>query len=173
MYDGSPSLIEVVAAQLDMSILTLIRPDSPHLWNVARHLVEEYTTSLNLDLSFQNYAHELQHLMNEYSPPDGVFLLAKQEGVFMGCGGLRRFSDSACEMKRLYVRAANRHHGMGRKLAGALIHEAHVLGYQSILLDTLPSMSNAQMLYKSLGFKPIAAYRFNPVPGAGFLKLTL
>jgi len=41
------------------------------------------------------------------------------------------------------------------------------------LLDTLPSMQAAQSLYQSLGFKPVDAYRFNPVVGTTFLELKL
>jgi hypothetical protein len=34
-------------------------------------------------------------------------------------------------------------------------------------------MASAQTLYRSLGFRPIAPYRHNPVPGTTFLELTL
>jgi ribosomal protein S18 acetylase RimI-like enzyme len=40
-------------------------------------------------------------------------------------------------------------------------------------LDTLPQMDRAQELYRSLGFMPIDAYRFSPVPGTVFLELLL
>jgi putative acetyltransferase len=37
----------------------------------------------------------------------------------------------------------------------------------------LPSMKTAQDLYEQLGFREIAPYRVNPVPGARFLELDL
>lgn len=115
----------------------------------------------------------MQSLPREYGPPDGYLLLAEHDGVFIGCGAVRRFAGRSCEMKRLYVTPRGRGLRAGRALAEALIGEARRLGYDRMLLDTLPSMNAAQRLYASLGFKPIAAYRYNPVPGTSFLELVL
>jgi GNAT superfamily N-acetyltransferase len=152
---------------------TLVQPASAELWAEARRLVEEYAASLDVDLSFQGFQHEIESLASEYGPPDGRFFLAEQAGTFVGCGGLRRFSESDCEMKRLYVVPANRRGGVARTIAEALIEQARHLGYQAMLLDTLPSMIRAQELYTRLGFEPTAAYRCNPAPGARFLRLAL
>jgi ribosomal protein S18 acetylase RimI-like enzyme len=129
--------------------------------------------SLDLDLSFQNFAHELEHFTTEYAPPTGAFLLAEEKGIYVGCVGVRQFSDGIAEIKRLYVIPAARGRGTGRLLAKGIVTVAQQLRYTRLLLDTLPSMKEAQSLYESLGFKPTAAYRLNPVPGTAFLELEL
>jgi GNAT superfamily N-acetyltransferase len=154
-------------------MVALIRPDSPRLWAISRELVEEYAATLGVPLDFQGFEHERWHLAEQYGPPDGVFLLAHQGDEFIGCGALRRFSETMCEMKRLYVRPSNQARGVGRMMATSLIAEARRLGYAAMLLDTLPSMHAAHKLYTSLGFEPVPAYRVNPVAGTSFLKLEL
>jgi ribosomal protein S18 acetylase RimI-like enzyme len=76
-------------------------------------------------------------------------------------------------MKRLFVRPEFRGTGLGRKLVDELLIRARSLGYGAILLDTLPSMGEAQDLYRKLGFVEIPPYYPNPVVGARYLKLTL
>ena len=151
----------------------LIRPQSDEEWREAHRLIEEYASSLNLDLSFQNFAHEMAHLPEEYAPPVGTFLLAREDGLSVGCVGVRRFDDAVGEIKRLYVIPAARKRGVGRLLAEGIVDAARQLKYTRLLLDTIPSMKEAQALYLSLGFKPTEAYRFNPVPGTAFLQLEL
>ncbi len=151
----------------------LIQPDSADQWAAARRLVEEYAASLHVDLGFQNFEREVNNLAREYGPPDGAFLLAKHDSGFLGCVALRRFSQAACEMKRLYVIPASRGHGVGRTLAEAIVAQARRLGYKRMLLDTLQFMQEAQALYVSLGFEATSPYRFNPIPGSSFLELKL
>jgi putative acetyltransferase len=153
--------------------VNLRQPQTAQDWAQARALVEEYAASLGFDLSFQNFAHELEHLATEYSPPDGAFLLACEQDGCLGCVGVRRFADGDGEIKRLYVVPAARGRGLGVMLARSIVAEARRLGYARLLLDTLPAMQEAQSLYASLGFRKIAAYRFNPLPGATYYELPL
>jgi GNAT superfamily N-acetyltransferase len=151
----------------------LVQPQSASEWRLARALIEEYAVSLNLDLSFQDIAHELEHLDEEYAPPAGAFLLATEGSSCVGCVGLRTFSAGAGEIKRLYIVPAVRGRGLGRVLAEAIVARGRQLGYERLLLDTLPAMRDAQRLYLSLGFKPTVAYRYNPIAGTAFLELRL
>ncbi len=54
-----------------------------------------------------------------------------------------------------------------------MLEEAQRRGYRRIRLDTTPGMETAQALYVQLGFRDIAAYTTNPVPGTRFLELAL
>ena len=151
----------------------LAPPATPADWLRARALVEEYAASLGVDLSFQCFDREVENLAIEYGPPGGAFLLAEEDGAAVGCVGLRRSAEGVAEMKRLYAVPAVRGRGVGRLLAEGILSAARDLGYARIRLDTLPTMGEAQALYRSLGFRPAAPYRFNPVAGTVFLELDL
>jgi ribosomal protein S18 acetylase RimI-like enzyme len=137
-------------------------------------LFREYADGLETDLAFQGFAAELASLPGKYAPPQGRLLLARDgTGAAVGCVALRPIDGERCEMKRLFVRPAGRSSGLGRRLAARICDEARIAGYARICLDTLPTMASAIGLYRSLGFRPIDPYVFNPVPGTRFLGLDL
>jgi ribosomal protein S18 acetylase RimI-like enzyme len=139
----------------------------------AAALFREYAGSLAVDLSFQRFEDEMAGLPGAYAPPGGALLIAISGDEAAGCGALRPFEGTVCEMKRLYVRPGFRGLGLGWELCGTLIERARSAGYRRMRLDTLPAMSSARALYTSFGFREIPPYRFNPVQGASFLELEL
>jgi ribosomal protein S18 acetylase RimI-like enzyme len=154
-------------------MMKLAQAETPEQIQEVRRLLREYEASLDVSLCFQGFEKELAELPGEYTPPGGRLLLALEAGQAVGCVGLRRLDDEACEMKRLYLRPGFRGGGTGRWLALAIIDEARKIGYKKMRLDTLPSMREAIALYESLGFKRIEPYCHNPVPGAVFMELRL
>jgi GNAT superfamily N-acetyltransferase len=120
-------------------------------------LLREYWAALNVPLCFQGFDGELADLPGEYAPPGGGMILARERagGGLVGCVALRpvRGTPDMCEMKRLYVREAARGSGLGRTLAIAAMAEGRRLGYRRMFLDTLPFLTAAQTLYRSLGFR--------------------
>jgi len=122
-------------------------------------LLREYENQIGVSLSFQDFTAELADLPGAYAPPGGALILARgaHGPALAGCVAVRPVPAAAhqCEMKRLYVRAEARKSGLGRRLALAAIAAGRRLGYQTICLDTLPSMLAAQALYATLGFRRV------------------
>jgi ribosomal protein S18 acetylase RimI-like enzyme len=141
--------------------------------DTVRKLFMEYQTLLGIDLCFQGFDAELKGLPGDYAPPGGRLLLALNDGLPVGCVALRPVDGSRCEMKRLFVRPTGRGLGVGRALVARVMDEARAIGYTEMVLDTLPTMTEAQALYQSLGFRDIAQYRANPIAGTRYLGRSL
>jgi GNAT superfamily N-acetyltransferase len=136
-------------------------------------LFQQYADSLDFELDFQDFSEELATLPGKYAPPLGSILVAKENGVTVGCVAVRPLGEGICEMKRLFVKPSHRGKRLGRDLALAIIEEAKRLGYKAMRLDTVVAMKEASALYRTLGFQPIDAYCFNPLPGAMYFELKL
>ena len=139
----------------------------------ARVLFLEYQRSLDVDLCFQNFESELAMLPGEYVAPRGCLFVLWTDDEPVGCVALRPVDTATGEMKRLYVRPAFRGQRCGLHLARALISEASRLGYEKLVLDTLPSMQAAQRMYASLGFVDVPPYVYNPIAGSRYMGLDL
>ena len=162
---------------MDSPAISVFSPDSNVALEATRALILEYAKSLNVDLGFQNFEHEVLHLPGEYSAPRGSLLVATVNGAWAGCCAVRPLDTcdytNACEMKRLYVRPEFRGLGLGRLLAEAILEAARLAAYDCILLDTLDDMESARALYEELGFESIPPFYFNPIAGAHYLKADL
>jgi ribosomal protein S18 acetylase RimI-like enzyme len=153
--------MEIVPAHSDSDLLA------------ARDLSVEYAENLGVDLCFQGFQEELDGLPGAYAPPDGRLLLAIDGDRAAECVAIRKLGDGICEMKRLYVQPGHRGQGLGRRLAEAIIAEAREIDYRKMRLDSLTSLKEAAGLYRSLGFVEISPYRYNPLPDAVFMELSL
>jgi len=115
-------------------------------------LFRAYASSLEIDLSYQDFEAEMEAMPGKYAPPAGELLLARySNGTPVGCVGLRPIDpQGCCEMKRLYVSPEGRGFGLGERLVDAVVKEAKRIGYREMRLDTLPSMTGAIALYPKI-----------------------
>ena len=139
----------------------------------ARALFHEYADGVAEPCCFASFEQELAGLPGEYAPPGGALLIARDGAAVAGCAALRRHDPASGEMKRLYVRGRYRGTGLGRRLAEKIILESRNRNYGRLLLDTLPKMTEAIALYRSLGFRETGPYSDAPTPGAVFFELRL
>jgi len=140
-----------------------------------RNLFGEYRAQLPVEYCFQSFDAEMAGLPGEYAPPKGALLLATVVGQPVGCVALRPFPlDSACEMKRLYVRPTFRGDKLGRRLAERVLNKARDLGYATMRLDSYRAlMGSAVELYRRLGFREVGADPMEPVDGLIYMELAL
>ena len=177
--DGKSDSIENVLGQDDPSQgnrtqIVLIQATLPEHIEQARALFLEYGSSLGFSLCFQSFDEELKSLPGAYGPPSGRLLLARHASHAAGCVALRKLEAGICEMKRLYVRPADRGAGLGRMLVERVIAEARTIGYKRMRLDTIESaMKDAIALYRRMGFEEIAPYSAIPIEHALWMELRL
>ena len=124
-------------------------------------------------LDLQNYEDELRHLEHKYGPPLGRLYLALWDGEVAGCIGLKPWDAGRCELKRLYVRPAFRGRHIADALTRQILDDAREIGYERMLLDTLPFLQEAIALYKKHGFREIPPYLDSPMTDAIYLEKVL
>jgi GNAT superfamily N-acetyltransferase len=90
--------------------------------------------------------------------PDGVFLVVRDRGRAVACGGIARFDETRGELKRMYVLPEARGRGLGRRVLVELEAEARRLGYRSLVLETGDRQEAALALYRRSGYERIPCY---------------
>ncbi|MEO6688683.1 MAG: GNAT family N-acetyltransferase [Dokdonella sp.] len=150
-------------------MLRIFQATTPDDIATVRVLLREYQSLLGVDLSFQDFESEVHALPGAYAPPRGRLLLATHSTTPVGCVALRDAGGARAEMKRLFVRPGTRGLGVGKSLVSRILSEALAMGFADVVLDTLPTMVEAQRLYEQFGFEDTAPYRPNPIAGSRYL----
>ena len=156
-----------------MNTLQYTIPINEWQLNDAVNLFNEYANSLNISLDFQNFTEELNIINSMYGSPTGCLLLVYEQEEAVACAAYRKIGDGICELKRMYIKPNYRRKGIGQKLVDLLCEKAKQNGYYLMRLDTLDSMLPALHLYRSNGFKDIAAYYHNPNDGVVYMEKQL
>ena len=85
-------------------------------------------------------------------------LIASVSGVAVGCAGLKAYSDSDVEIKRVWVDPEFRGNHISSVMMDALENRATELGFKRAILQTRPQMEEAVHLYTKRGYKLIDNY---------------
>jgi GNAT superfamily N-acetyltransferase len=89
-------------------------------------------------------------------PPRGAFVVARQAGVPVACGGFRPFEGPVAELKRMYVTPAARGRGLAGALLGHLETLAAAAGYRSLRLEAGTKQPEALRLYERAGYRRVS-----------------
>ncbi len=94
----------------------------------------------------------LAELPEIHARPDGAMLLARLDGVPVGCIMYHKIDQGIAEVKRLFVANEARGKGIASRLVEVLIESAQSDGYEELRLDTTTFLSEAERLYRKHGF---------------------
>jgi DNA-binding MarR family transcriptional regulator/N-acetylglutamate synthase-like GNAT family acetyltransferase len=98
------------------------------------------------------------------------FLIARRDGLPVGCGALKALDAATGEIKRMWISPDARGLGLSRRLLSALEALARDAGMRRVRLDTNGTLKEAQALYRKAGYREIARYNDNPFAELWFEK---
>jgi GNAT superfamily N-acetyltransferase len=105
----------------------------------------------------------VRYQSDEPEPPLGPsarFLLARRDGVAVGCVAVQDLGPGLGEVKRMYVAETERGRGVGRLLLGGAEELARERGYTRLRLETGDMQPEAVALYASSGWHRIEPYGY-------------
>lgn len=147
-----------------------ITPEDPRQPDVRRliALSDAYMAAL--------YPAQSNHLAtaDALAAPNTVMLVARRNSEALGSIAFRIVAPGHAEMKRLFVRADARGHGLGRRLLEALEEAARRQGITRISLETGIHQPEAIGLYRSVGYQECPPFGgFAPDPLSLFMTRQL
>jgi DNA-binding MarR family transcriptional regulator/predicted N-acetyltransferase YhbS len=90
--------------------------------------------------------------------PGGAVFFARLDGRIVGTGALIRHGEGVYELAKMAVTESERGHGIGRRLADALLAEARLRGATTFFLETSPRLVAVRRWYERIGFRRVASH---------------
>jgi len=137
----------------------------------ARWCVGQYFAELNsrFDAGFDP-TRSIPADAEELVPPAGAFVIARLKERPVGCGALKLHPRAPAELKRMWVSPDSRGLGVGRKLLVELERLAKNGGARRVQLETNRTLKEAIQLYRSAGYREVAAFNDEPYAHHWFEK---
>jgi putative acetyltransferase len=155
-----------------------IRPMEPQDTAAARQLILSVAGRLfqadAVELFIERHTEELADVDNyrkEYSPPDGLFLVALDGEELIGTAAIRQLDATTAELRRMWLLEPYQGRGIGYRLWRELLAFARAKGYRRVRLTTDDENDRARVFYRRLGFYEIA--RYGPARQGIFMELKL
>jgi len=166
------SLVDAVAraeALLRASMVTIAVEDPTTRdaqWCIGQYLAEldrRFESGFDPSRSIPADAHELVL-------PTGALLIARLRGEPVGCGALKFHGRAPAELKRMWIAPEMRGSGLGRRLLRELERHARAAGARVVRLETNRALKEAISLYRSSGYREVAAFNDEPYADHWFEK---
>jgi putative acetyltransferase len=113
-----------------------------------------------LDAHLAGIYGEEQDFFAQYNKVDAIkhVVVAYQNGKPVGCGGIKAYSDSEMEIKRMFVQPEQRGQGIASDILMVLENWAKELGYSQTILETLVVKESVIAMYARNGYALVPNY---------------
>ena len=133
--------------------------DSPAVRDLVFAILREY----GLEPDPASTDADLADINASYHQRGGRFdVLVDEAGKIVGSVGLYPAEPGTAELRKMYLHAAARGQGHGRRLLEHALHEARRLGVRTLTLETATVLKEAIALYRRYGFEPFNAAHCSP-----------
>ncbi|MBT2501306.1 GNAT family N-acetyltransferase [Curtobacterium sp. ISL-83] len=99
----------------------------------------------------------------------GVFLAAMEDGLPIGCTGIR-FLDGVAELTKVFTVPSHRGRGVGTRMLRAAEGVCRARAIHTVRLDTRAELPEACALYERNGFERIDAFNDDPYSDRWYSK---
>ena len=165
------ALVEAMAVVERLLLAGSVRVElEPAASRTARYCLAQYFREL--DARFEQGFDPSRSITageKEMTPPKGYFVVAKLMGQPVGCGALICYSGWGY-IKRMWVAPTSRGLGLGRRILGRLEDLARKRRLKFVRLETNRSLTEAQAMYRSSGYREVRPFNDEPYAHHWFEK---
>jgi GNAT superfamily N-acetyltransferase len=138
-------------------VITLDLREEPYDGPVARHLIDEVQLEY---VARYGGPDDSPVQPDEFAPPGGRFVVGYIGTEPVATGGFRRVDAETVEIKRMYVVARWRGHGLSRQVLAGLESLARETGAVRVVLETGMKQPEAMQLYETSGYARIEGFGY-------------
>jgi GNAT superfamily N-acetyltransferase len=88
------------------------------------------------------------------------FVAFNDDGLPLGCGGVRQLSETEAEVKRMFVRPESRGSGVSTAVLARIEEYGRERGWQRLLLETGDRQPDAVRFYTREGYEPVPRFGY-------------
>ncbi|UAB81175.1 GNAT family N-acetyltransferase [Marixanthomonas sp. SCSIO 43207] len=145
---------------MNTPIIRLIKKeDNPQVAKVIRSVFED----MNIPKTGTAYEDKaLDCMFESYTKKTSCYFVVEDNNTIIGGAGIAKLEnyegeDRICELQKMYFLPEARGKGLGRTLIKMCLVKAREFNFEKCYIETMPDMTAAQNLYKSVGFETIDA----------------
>lgn len=138
-----------------MNIRPITAADNVAMAKILRSSLEEFGLNIPGTAYFDE---STDRLFESFQIEKAGYFVAEETGEILGGAGIypsEGLPSDTVELVKMYMSAASRGKGIGKKLMLKCMELAKSEGYQKIYLETMPELSAAVVAYEKLGFKKL------------------